>query len=45
LSTQPGEWVLDPFAGSLTTMRAAEQLGRNSVGVDLYAPSASKLAI
>jgi site-specific DNA-methyltransferase (cytosine-N4-specific) len=39
LSTQPGEWVLDPFAGSLTTMNAALQLDRQSVGVDLYAPT------
>lgn len=37
LSTRPGEWVLDPFVGSGTTMAAAEKLGCHSVGVDLYA--------
>ena len=43
LSTKPGEWVLDPFAGSGTTLRAAEQLGCNSVGIDLYAgPTGAK---
>lgn len=34
LFTQPGDWVLDPFAGSGTTNRAALALGRNSVGID-----------
>jgi len=37
LSTQPGDLVLDPFSGSGTTLRAAEQLGRVGIGVDLYA--------
>jgi len=41
LSARPGEWVLDPFAGSGTTMRAAEALGCHSVGVDLYLPKTS----
>lgn len=36
-STDPGDWVLDPFAGSGTTLRVAELLGRNAVGLDLYA--------
>lgn len=36
LSARPGDWVLDPFVGSGTTQFAAEQLGCNSVGVDLY---------
>jgi site-specific DNA-methyltransferase (cytosine-N4-specific) len=36
-STNPGDWVLDPFAGSGTTLDAAGALGRNAVGIDLYA--------
>ena len=35
LFTDPGAWVLDPFAGSGTTCLAAQMLGRNSVGIDL----------
>ena len=37
LSTVPGETVLDPFAGSGTTIRVAHQLGRHGIGVDLSA--------
>jgi hypothetical protein len=33
--TRPGEWVLDPFAGSGTTLIEARRLGRNSIGVEL----------
>lgn len=36
LSTYQEEWVLDPFAGSGTTLTAAGNLNRNAVGVDLY---------
>ena len=35
LVTLPGDLVLDPFAGSGTTLVAAELLGRNSIGVDV----------
>ena len=34
-STNPGDVVLDPFAGSGTTLVVAEQLGRKSIGVEL----------
>lgn len=33
-STQPGDWVLDPFAGTGTTAVVARQLGRHSVSIE-----------
>ena len=33
-AARPGEWVLDPFAGSGTTLEAARLSGRNSIGID-----------
>ncbi len=36
-SSKPGDWVLDPFSGSGTTLVAAEQLGRRWLGCDLSA--------
>lgn len=33
--TKKGDWVLDPFAGSGTTLIECKRLGRNAVGIDL----------
>ena len=33
--TKPGDVVLDPFAGSGTTLQAAEQLGREWIGFEI----------
>ncbi|MEJ5250428.1 MAG: site-specific DNA-methyltransferase [Chthonomonadetes bacterium] len=34
-STNPGDWVLDPFAGTGTTAVVAEQLGRHCVALEI----------
>lgn len=34
-SSDPGDVVLDPFAGSFSTCAAAKELGRNSIGIDI----------
>ena len=33
--TKTGDWVLDPFAGSGTTLIEAQRMGRNSIGIEL----------
>ncbi len=35
LCTDPGDWILDPFCGSGTTLIAALLLDRNAVGIDI----------
>jgi site-specific DNA-methyltransferase (cytosine-N4-specific) len=37
LSTEQGDRVLDPYVGSGTTTRVANELGRVGIGTDLYA--------
>ena len=38
-SSNPGDVVLDPFAGCATTCVAAERLGRQWIGIDLNEPA------
>ena len=35
LFTQEGDWVLDPFMGSGTTLHVAQRMRRNAIGIDI----------
>lgn len=41
--TKKGDWILDPFAGSGTTLIECKRLGRNGIGIELN-PNVAKLA-
>jgi len=40
--TKKGDWVLDPFAGSGTTLIECRRLGRNGIGIELNPDVAEK---
>jgi site-specific DNA-methyltransferase (adenine-specific) len=43
VASNPGDIVLDPFAGSGTTLAAAKKLGRNYCGIELSAAYAAEI--
>jgi hypothetical protein len=44
VSTNPGDWVLDPFSGSGTTAAVAQRLGRRWLACDV-SPMATQIAV
>ncbi len=43
-SSNPGDVVLDPFAGCATTMEAAQKLGRKWIGIDIAIHAIKRVA-
>ena len=43
-SSNPGDVVLDPFAGCATTLEAAERLGRRWIGIDIAIHAVKRVA-
>ena len=43
-SSNPGDVVLDPFAGCATTMEAAHRLGRQWIGIDIAIHAVKRVA-
>ena len=41
--TEPGDWVLDPYCGSGTTLSVCKQIGRRAIGID-SSPQALKVS-
>ena len=43
-SSNPGDVVLDPFAGCATTLEAAHKLGRQWIGIDIAIHAVKRVA-